>query len=257
MKNVVAYIRVSTDGQLGDDKFGLEAQKEQIIDYCRRNDMNILKWYSDEGESGAKYRPGFDEIVYGDVSNPPYEAVVVAKSDRVARDINIYFYYQGALLRKNVELISICEDFGQFGVFANMLKAFTLTCAEMERENINKRTSAGRSVKSSKGGYSGGRTPFGYRPENHQMVIVPSEAEIVRTIFRMKDEEGATYKAIVEHLNSEGKTNRSGTKFSISTVQTIYENKKVYEGLYRYGGENATWVKGVHEPILKPSEEHS
>lgn len=42
MKNVVAYIRVSTDGQLGDDKFGLEAQREQIIDYCRRNDMNIL-----------------------------------------------------------------------------------------------------------------------------------------------------------------------------------------------------------------------
>lgn len=257
MKNVVAYIRVSTDGQLGDDKFGLEAQREQIIDYCRRNDMNILKWYSDEGESGAKYRPGFDEIVYGDVSNPPYEAVVVAKSDRVARDINIYFYYQGALLRKNVELICICEDFGQFGVFANMLKAFTLTCAEMERENINKRTSAGRSVKSSKGGYSGGRTPFGYKAENHQMVVVPSEAEIVRTIFRMKDEEGATYKAIVEHLNSEGKTNRSGTKFSISTVQTIYENKKVYEGLYRYGGEKAAWVKGVHEPILKPSEEHN
>ena len=121
--NVVAYIRVSTDGQVGEDKFGLESQREQIIDYCRRNDMNIVKWYSDEGESGAKYRPGFDEIVYGEVSNPPIQAVVVAKSDRVARDINIYFYYQGALLRKGIELISICEDFGQFGVFAGMLKA--------------------------------------------------------------------------------------------------------------------------------------
>lgn len=253
MKNVVAYIRVSTDGQLGDDKFGLEAQREQIIEYCAKNDMNILKWYSDEGESGAKYRPGFDEIVYGEVSNPPYEAVVVAKSDRVARDINIYFYYQGALLRKNIELISICEDFGQFGVFANMLKAFTLTCAEMERENINKRTSAGRSVKSAKGGYSGGRTPFGYKAENHQMVLVPDEAEIVKTIFRMKDDEGLTYKTIVEHLNSEGKTNRSGTKFSISTIQTIYENMKVYQGYYRYG-KNAEWVDGVHEPILAKEE---
>lgn len=249
MKNVVAYIRVSTDGQLGDDKFGLEAQREQIVEYCSKNDMNILKWYSDEGESGAKYRPGFDEIVYGDVTNPPYEAVIVAKSDRVARDINIYFYYQGALLRKNIELISICEDFGQFGVFANMLKAFTLTCAEMERENINKRTSAGRTVKSSKGGYSGGRTPFGYRAENHQMIIVPDEAEIVKTIFRLKDTEGWTYKAIVDYLNQEGKTNRSGTKFSISTVQTIYENKKTYQGYYRYG-KNTDWVEGVHTPIL-------
>lgn len=251
MKNVVAYIRVSTDGQVGEDKFGLEAQREQIVDYCRRNDLNILRWYSDEGESGAKYRPGFDEIVYGDVTNPPYEAVVVAKSDRVARDINVYFYYQGALLRKNIELISITEDFGQFGVFANMLKAFTLTCAEMERENINKRTSAGRMVKSSQGGYSGGRTPFGYKAENHQMVVVPSEAEIVRDIFRMKDGEGKTYKAICEYLNEKGLTNRSGTEFSISTVQTIYENKKVYQGMYRYGGEKAEWVKGIHKAILE------
>ena len=94
MKNVVGYIRVSTDGQCKDDKFGLEVQKEQIIEYCNNNDMNIVKWYSDEGESGAKERPGFDEIVYGEVSNPPYESVVVAKSDRVARDIEIYYYYK-------------------------------------------------------------------------------------------------------------------------------------------------------------------
>lgn len=249
MKNVVAYVRVSTDGQLGEDKFGLQAQREQIMEYCAKNDMNIVKWYSDEGESGAKYRPGFDEIVYGDVTNPPYEAVVVAKSDRVARDINIYFYYQGALLRKNIELISICEDFGQFGVFAGMLKAFTLTCAQMERENINKRTSAGRAVKSSMGGYSGGRPPYGYKAEDRRLVIVPEEAEIVRTIFRMKDDEGKTYKAIVAFLNEQGKTNRSGTKFSISTVQTIYENKKVYQGFYKYG-KNMDWVKGEHTPIL-------
>lgn len=249
MRNVVAYIRVSTDGQLGDDKFGLDVQREQITNYCKDNDMNILRWYSDEGESGAKYRPGFDEIVYGDVSNPPIEAVVVAKSDRVARDINIYFCYQGMLIRKNIELISICEDFGQFGVFADMLKAFTLTCAEIERDNINKRTSAGRSVKANRGGYSGGRTPFGYKAENHQLVIVPGEAEIVKTIFRLKDTEGWTYQAIVDYLNRDGKTNRSGTKFSISTVQTIYENKKTYQGYYRYG-KNTDWVKGVHTPII-------
>lgn len=249
MKNVVAYIRVSTDGQVGEDKFGLDVQRQQIEDYCRKNDMNILKWYSDEGESGAKYRPGFDEIVFGEVTNPPYEAVVVAKSDRVARDINIYFAYQGLLLRKNIELISICEDFGQFGVFANMLKAFTLTCAEIERDSINKRTSAGRAVKSSKGGYAGGRAPFGYRVDNHRLVVEPKEAEVVRTIFRMKDEEGATYQAICDKLNGQGITNKSGTKFSISTIQTIYENRRTYEGYYRYGKQD--WVKGEHEAILK------
>ena len=249
MKNVVAYIRVSTDGQCGDDKFGLDVQREQITEYCARNDMNILKWFMDEGESGAKERPGFDEIVYGDVANPPYEAVIVAKSDRVARDINIYYYYKMLLIKKDVKLISIAEDFGQFGVFANMLEAFTLCVAEMERENITKRTSSGRKVKASKGGYSGGRPPYGYSPLNGKLVIVPEEAEVVRYIITAKDN-GATYQSICDHLNKEGKTNRSGSRFSISTVQVIVENKPLYKGMYRYG-KDAEWVEGEHEPILK------
>lgn len=249
MKNVVAYIRVSTDGQCGDDKFGLEVQREQIIEYCSKNDMNILKWYTDEGESGAKERPGFDEIVYGEVSNPPYEAVVVAKSDRVARDINIYYYYKMLLIKKDVKLISIAEDFGQFGVFASMLEAFTLCVAEMERDNINKRTSSGRKVKAAKGGYSGGRPPYGYTPLNGKLVIVPEEAEVVRFVIEAKDK-GMTYQTICDSLNDEGKTNRSGTKFSISTLQVIVDNKPLYQGMYRYG-KDSEWVEGEHEPILK------
>ena len=248
MKNVIAYIRVSTDGQVGEDKYGLEVQKQQIEEYCRKNEMNIIEWYADEGESGAKQRPGFDKIVYGDIKNPPVEAVVVAKTDRVARDIEVYFFFKMLLRKKEIELISITEDFGQFGVFSNVLEAFTILVAKMERENINKRTSAGRAVKSAKGQYSGGRAPFGYKAENHQLVIVPNEADIVKTIFRMKDGEGMTYQAIVEFLNSQGKKNRSGNAFSISTVQTIYENKKTYEGWYKYSGSE--WVKGAHEAIL-------
>lgn len=246
-KNVIGYIRVSTDGQASDDRYGLEAQREDIIKYCKANDLNIVRWYSDEGESGAKYRPGFDEIVYGDINNPPYEAVVVAKSDRVARDINIYFYYQGALLRKGIELISICEDFGQFGVFANMLKAFTLTCAEMERDNITKRTKAGRAVKSSKGGYSGGRPAYGYTSVGGKLVVVPEEAEVVREIFNLKNF-GLTYREIAKILKHKGYKTRKDKDFAASTIQTIYNNKKLYLGYYRYG-ENE-WVLGVHESIL-------
>ena len=249
MKNVVAYIRVSTDGQCGDDKFGLDAQREQIIRYCSKNDMNILKWYTDEGESGAKERPGFDEIVYGEVSNPPYEAVVVAKSDRVARDINIYYYYKMLLIKKDVKLVSIAEDFGQFGVFSNMLEAFTMCVAEMERENITKRTAGGRKMKASKGGYSGGRPPFGYAPLNGRLVIVPEEAEIVKFVIESKDN-GKTFQTICDALNAMGKTNRSGTKFSISTLQVIIDNKPLYQGMYRYG-KDSEWVEGEHEPILR------
>lgn len=248
MKNVIGYIRVSTDNQCKEDKFGLDVQREQIECYCAEHEMTIVRWFEDKGESGAKERPGFDEIVYGDVTNPPYEAVIVAKSDRVARDIEIYYYYKMLLRKKEIALISISEDFGKFGVFSDMLESFTLCVAKMERENINKRTSAGRSIKASHGGYSGGAAPFGYKVTDKQLYIVENEANLVRMIFAMKDE-GATLQQIADKMNELGaKTHRDGV-FRTSTVQIILANKKTYQGYYKYG-KNSDWVKGVHEPIL-------
>lgn len=249
MKNVIGYLRVSTDGQVGEDKFGLDAQREQIEEYCAKNEMKIIKWYTDEGESGAKERPGFDEIVYGDVTNPPAESVVVAKSDRVARDINIYYYYKMMLRKKNIELVSVAEDFGAFGVFGDMLEAFTLCVAKMERENITKRTSSGRKIKSAQGGYAGGKAPMGYSVSNGQLVINPEEAKAVKRAFELRDS-GTVLLEIVSTLNAEGYKTRNGKPFVISTVQSIINNRKTYEGYYRYG-KDGDWVKGQQEAILK------
>lgn len=249
MIKVAAYIRVSTDGQAGDDKFGLDAQKEQIIEYCAKHDMEIIKWFADEGESGAKERPGFDAIIYGEVTNPPYEAVVVAKSDRVARDINIYFYYKMMLNKKDIRLISIAEDFGQFGVFANMLEAFTLCVAEMERENITKRTSGGRAIKAAQGGYAGGKPPFGYRVVSGCLVVNKDESDIVRRIFDLHSQ-GLVLRKICDVLNTEGVKTRTGGKYFASTIKAILDNEPTYRGMYHYG-KNGEWVQGQHEPILK------
>lgn len=248
MKYVAAYTRVSTDNQVGEDKFGLESQRKIIEEYCAKNELVIVRWFTDEGESGAYERPGFDEIVYGDVANPPYEAIVVAKSDRVARDINVYYYYKMMLKKKDVELLSVAEDFGQFGVFADMLEAFTLCVAKMERENINKRTSGGRKIKAAKGGYAGGRAPMGYKVFGGQLVINPEEAEVVKFIFKHK-KNGNSMLGTVKALNEAGYKTRNGKEFVISTVQSIWNNEQTYRGMYRYG--DGEWVNGQHEAILK------
>lgn len=243
--NVIGYIRVSTDGQCKDDKFGLEAQREQIEAYCAGHDMEIVQWVRDEGESGAKERPGFDSLVYGEITA---SAVIVAKSDRVARDINIYYYYKMLLRKKNVRLISIAEDFGQFGVFASMLEAFTLCVAEMERENINKRTSGGRKLKAAAGGYSGGKAPMGYMIRNGRLIVNEQEAETVRKVFELRDL-GWTMKQIADALNGAGFHGRSDKPLCTSHVQNILNNRKTYEGYYHYG--TADWVRGQHEPIIR------
>lgn len=249
MKNVVAYCRVSTDAQAGEDKFGIEAQKQQIMEYCQKNDMQISNWYIDEGESGAKMdRPAFDRLIYGDVQNPPVEAAIVAKSDRVARDIEIYYYYKMQLRLKGITLISISEDFGKFGVFSDMLESFTLCVAKMERENITKRTSMGRGVKARQGGYAGGRAPFGYKVQNKQLVVVEDEAEAVRLIFEAK-KEGHTLAEICEILANHGYKSRKGGQFYPSNIRSILGNEKTYQGMYRYG-KKGIWVQGLQEAIL-------
>ena len=251
MENVVAYCRVSTDGQTGDDKFGIDSQKEIIMKYCAAHDMQISEWYIDEGESGVKEsRPALDSLLFGEIKNPPVKAVIVAKSDRVAREIKLYFYYMMLLEKKGIHLISATEEVVNDDTgLGNVYKSLMLFVAEQERKNITKRTSGGRMVKASRGGYSGGRPPFGYKSVNGNLIIIPEEAETVRQIFEMKDG-GETYKTICDRLNDAGKKNKSGTQFAISTLQVILGNRKLYEGYYKYG-KTDEWVKGQHEPILK------
>ena len=249
--NVIGYLRVSSTAQCSEDKFSLDVQKQQIEDYAKQHNMTIVKWFKDEGELDAKVRPGFDEIIYGEITNPPYEAVLVAYSDRVAKDINFYYYYKMLLNKKDIQLISITEDFGQFGVFAPMLEAFTLCVADMERENIMKRTTAGRNLKASRGGYSGGRAPMGYKVVDGNLVINPDEAKTVIRIFELREKENKTITEIVEILSEEGYKTRNGKNFQLSTIQSILNNKNTYLGYYHYGKLNEEWVKGQHEPILK------
>ena len=251
MKNVIAYVRVSTDGQVGEDKFGIDSQKNLITAYCVAHDMTVTDWYIDKGESGVKEnRPQLDAILYGDVRNPPVEAVVVAKSDRVARDIKLYYYFMMLLEKRGLSLISATEEVVNDDTgLGNVYKALMLFVAEQERNNITKRTSGGRAVKASKGGYSGGRAPYGYAVKDKQLIIVPDEAAIVREIFDRKGK-GETYQSIVDTLNGRGVLTKTGKQWAIGSVQSIYENRKTYEGFYRYG-KGADWVEGQHEPILK------
>ncbi len=43
MKTVVGYVRVSTNGQAQEDKYGIDAQKRDILDYCARNNLALTK----------------------------------------------------------------------------------------------------------------------------------------------------------------------------------------------------------------------
>ena len=249
MKRAVAYCRVSTAGQVGEGKYGIDDQRAKINEYCEAHDIEVVRWYIDEGVSGAAMnRPALDRLLAGEETNPPIEYVVAARADRISRDIAKYYAIKVKLEDRGLTIISATEDWSaQEKLMALILENFLAMMAQIEKAHIKDRMTGGRMQKAARGGYAGGKVPYGYKVENGHLVINEGEAEVVREIFRYRGE-GMAFRAIADKLNERYKT-RSGGQFAFGTIRHIIDNEKTYRGWYRYG-KDGEWVKGQHEAIL-------
>lgn len=249
MKKAIAYIRVSTDAQ-AEDGFGKDDQREIILNHANKHGYEIVRWVSDLGVSGAsdiRDRKELREIIYGDITNPPYEVVITAKSDRISRDVNIYYGIRYLLSQKNIELVSAEVDFGQFGAFAPVIESMLSVLSELERDKITARTSGGRKQKAKRGGYAGGRAPFGYKVQDGGLVINEDESPAVIRAFELR-KRGESIRGIANIMGKEGYKSRRGTPITFPTISNILDNERTYRGEYKYG--ESDWVQGQHEPIL-------
>lgn len=252
-KNAIGYIRVSTEEQAESDKYGIDVQKQGILLYANNHGYNIVDWKTDTISGTKDERPEMDKILYGDeVTNPPYQSVIVFKNDRVARDTKLYFYYLYTLEKRNIKLLSVEEKFTEGDEFANIYRSLLMFVAEQERKNIALRTSKGRNIKAACGGYSGGRRPYGYKVVDGVLTVDQYEKEIVRFIFE-KTHDSMSMLAITDALAKAGYVTRKQSHFQVSTIKSILSNRPLYEGYYKYGKE-MDWVMGAHEPILEAGE---
>lgn len=247
MKNAIAYIRVSTEEQSTDDKFGMDVQLQGIYKYANENGYNIVETVTDVISGAKDEREGLDRILYRPEEFPSHEAVIVFKNDRVARDTKLYFYYFYTLEKRNVALLSTEEHFSEGDDFANIYRSLLMFVAEQERKNITLRTSKGRKVKAQTGAYSGGRCPYGYRIIEGNYKVDEQESEIVKVIYKERAL-GLPLADICDILEDMGYKTRKGKRFCPSGIKSILDNKKFYEGYYKYG--DMEYVKGVHTPIL-------
>lgn len=249
-KNAIGYIRVSTEQQAKDDKYGIDVQKQAILLYANEHGYNIVDWKIDEISGAKDDSPALNEILYGDnITNPPFEAVIIFENDVFAHDIKLFFYYFYVLDKKNIKLLCTQQNFAEGDKVANACHDLICYVAEQERRNIALRTGRARSIKASCGGYSGGRCPYGYKVEAGRLVINEDERPIVEYVFKRYDEH-IPMLTIADELNDLGYRTRKGTKLHDTSVRSIVNNRPLYEGMYKYG-KTMNWVKGVHEPILK------
>lgn len=249
LKKAIGYICVSTIQQASNNAYEIEIQRKEILAYADQYDYSIVEWKIDEISDTSNKHSALDEILYGDISNPPFEAVIIFRNDNVTCDTKLYFYYLYILERKNIKLLSTKEEFAEGIEVANHCRTLLHFVAEQERKNIALRTGKGRSMKAQCGGYAGGRAPYGYKVEAGRLVINEDERPIVEFVFE-ETAKRTPMLTIAELLREKGFRTRNGHNFQASTIKGIISNKPLYQGMYKYG-KDMNWVQGVHEPILK------
>ena len=241
-KTAAAYIRVSTSNQLGEDKYGLDAQRDAITAYAERNGITIVEWYADEGISGGTLdRPALQQMLKN-ASDGWFQQVLVAKTDRIARDLYISLFVEKELKVSGVELISVTEPLSGDDPLTSAFRQMTGVFAELEKNMITWRLSGGRKAKAKTGGYAGGGAAIGYKAERGSKVLHLDKAKAgtVRKVFELRQKyPDWTLQRIADNMNENGYSTAQGTEFKRMTVKRILDREALYSGKYVYAGIEA------------------
>lgn len=245
-----AYLRVSTEGQVGKDKYGLPAQRKAIEGYAKAQGIEIVSWYEDDGISGSTVdRPSLQQLM-ADAKEGAFNAVIVAKMDRIARDLFVALFVEKELLLSQVEIYSVSEPVSGQDPMNKAFRQMMGVFAQLEKDMIAARMSGGRKQKARGGGYAGGGAAIGYHATRGGKVLEldQEKAATVKRAFKLKQERPEwTLRQLAEQLNKEGHTAAQGKSFKPMQVKRILDRKDFYSGIYSYAGIE---TEGMHKAII-------
>lgn len=223
------YARYSSTNQ---NDFSIEQQVQAIRQYAKAHGITIAAVYADRAISGTTdARPEFQRMIR-DASKGAWQAVLVWKLDRFARNRYDSAIYKAKLKAAGVQLISIMEpltDGNESIILESMLEGM----AEYYSANLSENVKRGLAYTAQQGKAIGHRS-IGYRNVDGYWQVDQSEAETVRQIYAWCIQ-GDGFPMIAKRLNAMGVKTITGREFAASGVRTILTNEQ-YTGVYRYNG---------------------
>lgn len=180
MKNIVIYARYSSDAQKRDS---IKQQVDACKKYAANNDMNIVKIYKDEAKTGRNDdRDAFQQMLR-DSRHKTFDAVLVWKFDRFARNMRDALNNEHILEENGVKVISATELIpdGSIGI---IVKAVLLGINEYYSIDLSEKTQRGSSANAQLGKFLGGTVPFGFKIIDREYTIDEDTAPYVKKIFR-------------------------------------------------------------------------
>ena len=241
------YIRVSTQMQV--DGYSLDAQRDLLIKEAKHRDMVVVAEFSDEGKSGKNTtgRPQFTEMLNRIKNGNPDDVsyVLVFKLSRFGRNAADILNSLRLMRGHGVNLLAVKDQIDSTSDSGRLIITVLAAVAEIERENINAQTMAGRWQKAREGKWNGGQAPYGYRigtrdeGKDGVLVVNEDEAPLVRLIFDKYVHTAMGINSVAKWLNENGHRKRPRqngvyVRISATFVKTVLDNP-VYIGKIAYG----------------------
>jgi site-specific DNA recombinase len=181
--------------------------------------------------------------------------VVVYKIDRLTRSLADFAKIVEILDAKGASFVSVTQQFNTTTSMGRLTLNVLLSFAQFEREVIGERIRDKIAASKKKGMWMGGVAPLGYRAQDRKLIVVDSEAEIVRFIFRRYAELGSVQslkdKLEAGDIRSKLRTTASGRisggkPFARGAFYLMLRNR-IYRGETTHNGQSYV---GEHEPII-------
>jgi DNA invertase Pin-like site-specific DNA recombinase len=253
------YTRKSSEEGLDQEFNSLQAQREAceaFITSQRHEGWVCLRaGYDDGGFSGATMgRPALQRLL-ADITAGRVDIIVVYKIDRLTRSLADFAKIVEILDARSASFVSVTQQFNTTTSMGRLTLNVLLSFAQFEREVIGERIRDKIAASKKKGMWMGGVPPLGYRVQDRKLVIIDSEAEIVRSIFGRYAELGSVrlLKAELEAhgINSKSWTSAAGRviggkPFSRGALYLMLRNR-TYRGEIVYKGQS---FPAEHPPII-------
>src|SRR5215472_13924034 len=254
------YTRKSSEEGLDQEFNSLQAQREACEAFI--NSQRHEGWvclpacYDDGGFSGATMdRPALQRLL-ADTTVGRVDTVVVYKIDRLTRSLADFAKIVETLDARGASFVSVTQQFNTTSSMGRLTLNVLLSFAQFEREVIGERIRDKIAASKKKGIWMGGVPPLGYRVEDRKLVVIDSEAEIVRAIFRRYAELGSV-RLLKDELEARGINSKAwtsasgrpigGKPFSRGALYLILQNR-AYLGEIVHNGRSHP---GEHSPIIE------
>ena len=228
MKAVI-YARYSCDNQREES---IDGQLRECKEFAERRGIKVIGTYIDRAMSAkTDNRPEFQRMIK-ESANGIFDAVIVWKLDRFARNRYDSAHNKATLRKNGVKVISATEVISE-GAEGIILESVLEGYAEYYSAELSEKVIRGMTENALKCQFNGGYIPVGYYiDENKHYQVDELTAPFVKEAFLMYIN-GKHIKDIVKFFNENSVLSSQGKTMTKTTVSTILQNRK-YMGEYQY-----------------------